>query len=35
MQNEAKKIVSGFAKTSENEAKQDTFRFVLLGIESF
>jgi hypothetical protein len=30
MRNEAKKIIFGFAKTSENEAKQDAFRFISL-----
>jgi hypothetical protein len=34
MQNEAKNLFVGFAKTSENEAKQDVFRFILLQSEN-
>jgi hypothetical protein len=30
MRNEAKKFFLGFAKTCENEAKQDAFRFISL-----
>jgi hypothetical protein len=34
MRNEAKKLFFGFAKTSENEAKQDAFRFISLRSEN-
>jgi hypothetical protein len=34
MRNEAKKLFFGFAKTSENEAKQDVFRFISLRSEN-
>jgi hypothetical protein len=34
MRNEAKKLFFSFAKTSENEAKQDEFRFISLHSEN-
>jgi hypothetical protein len=34
MQNDAEKNFFGFAKTSENEAKQDAFRFISLRSEN-
>jgi hypothetical protein len=34
MQNEAKKLFFSFAKASENEAKQDEFRFFSLRSEN-
>jgi hypothetical protein len=34
MRNEAKKKIFSFAKTSENEAKQDAFRFISLRSEN-
>jgi hypothetical protein len=34
MRNEAKNFFFGFAKTCENEAKQDAFRFILLRSEN-
>jgi hypothetical protein len=35
MRNEAKKFFFGFAKTSENDAKQDGFRFISLRSENY